>query len=184
MQIQLAIFPVLTGLALIPRLQAQAWEKPLEKWTEVEARCVLAKSPWTKRVSEMTVRWESAAPVVHARRITNSIPFEEDGGGVYRISIAGFRFDPGKANASLQYCGREPVIMSVAHESRDRDGTLLVVFEFPKKEPVRDPGVFRLLPFGLRIRRNEFHFAAGAGASEIRLTFDLRDMVFLGELAL
>jgi hypothetical protein len=184
---KLAILSLSLGLIVVLHMEAQAWEKPLEKWTEVEARRVLTDSPWAKQTgpSKLIVRWESAAPVAHARRIMNSILLDAAAGAVYRISIAGLPGDPGNSTkASLQYSGREPINMSSSQVRRDRDEALLVVFEFPKTEPVRNPGVFRLLPFGIRIRPNEFQFAAEAGAIEIRQTFDLRDMIFLRDLAL
>ena len=212
-KMKLAILSLLTSLAMLPRMEAQPWEKPAEKWTEAEARCVLAESPWAKQtfpalhtavimpnnaaeglpfpLSKLTVRWESATPMMHARRITDSIPLETDNSPVYRISIAGFRIDPqksesvlGAAKASLQYCDREPVKMSAVRVLRDSSEALLLVIQFPKTETVRDPGVFRVLPFGLRFRPNEFHFTASVGPVEIRQKFDLRDLIFLGELAL
>jgi hypothetical protein len=184
---RLVILSLSFGLVVLPHMEAQAWDKPPEKWTEVDARCVLTDSPWAKQVisPKLTVRWESATPVVHARRIMHSIPLEAPAGTVYRISIAGFRADSDRpSKASLQYSGREPVDVSEVRVVKDTEGNALMVFEFPRVEQIRDPGMLRVLPFGIRLRPNEFRFAAKVGPVEIRQSFDLRQMIFRRELAL
>jgi hypothetical protein len=184
---KLAIFSLSLGLAVLPRMEAQAWERPLEKWTEIEARRVLTDSPWARQVmpSKLIVRWESATPVVEARRIMHSISLEAPAGTVYRISIAGVGSDSDRpAKASLQYSGREPVDVSEVRVVKDTDGNALIVFQFPRVEQIRDPGMLRVLPFGIRLRPNEFRFAAKIGPAEVRQSFDLRGMIFRRELAL
>ncbi|MFB3776648.1 MAG: hypothetical protein ACE141_03525 [Bryobacteraceae bacterium] len=210
---RLAILGVLAAVSATLPLAAQCWDKPVEKWTEADARRVLADSPWARAsvpslqeavimpaltagdlpfpLSKLTIRWESAKPIVHARRMSGSTPLAQDDGCHYQVSIAGFRIDRqraesvlGEAEATLQYCSHDPVKAASVRVVRDLDDTPLVVFQFPKTEAVREPGVFRILPFGARIRSNEFHFTARVGPVTMKQKFDLRDMIFLRELAL
>ena len=182
-----AFLPLSLCVLSLPGMLAQCWEKPDDKWTEMAARRVMTDSPWAKQSASprVIVRWESAAPVVHARRVVKLTPLEGDGVAVYRISIAGLAPDAGgSATASLRYSGGEAVNMSRVRVMKDADGSTLAVFEFPRAEGVRDPGLLRVLPFGIRLRANEFRFAATVGPAQVRQIFDLRQMICRRELAL
>lgn len=186
-------------------LAAQPWRKPVEKWSERDVERVLTDSPWAKRTavrpdaavasspflsSKLAVRWESAMPVMHARRRSGSTLVPGGGDLYYQVSIAGFRIDEREAmsvlaaaEASLRYCDGDPVRATAVRVLRDLDGSPLLLFQFPKTEGIREPGVFRY-PLGISFRPNEFHFAARIGPMEIKQRFALRDMLYLRRLAL
>lgn len=186
-------------------LAAQPWRKPVEKWSERDVKRVLTDSPWARRTaarpdaavasrpspsSKLTVRWESGMPVVLARRKSGSTLVPSGGDLHYQVSIAGFRMDEREAmsvfaaaEASLRYCDGDPVRATAVQVLRDLDGSPLLLFQFPKAEGIREPGVFRY-PLGITFHPNEFHFAARIGPIEVRQKFALRDMLYLRRLAL
>jgi hypothetical protein len=196
---KLIVLCILMAASALPRMAAQPWRKPIEKWSDADANRVLTASPWTKRsppsrwpavLSKVTVRWESAMPVRQAHRKRGLAPVVDDGKTYYAIAIAGFRsdtleagFNLAAAEASLRYCGRTPEVAASVKVLRDADGIPLIVFLFPVMEAIRQPGVFRY-PFGITFHPNEFHFVARIGSTEIRQTFSLRDMLYLKHLEL
>jgi hypothetical protein len=204
---KLAILCSFMVLSTLPRIAAQPWEKPIEKWSDADARRVLSASPWAKRttpklrsasgapdrgpalLSKVTVRWESAMPVKQAHRKRGSVPVADDGKSYYAIGIAGFRpdaseaqFEPSAPEASLRYCDRDPAAATSVRVLRDADGHPFIVFLFPVTGAIREPGIFR--PFPIAFRPNKFHFVAQIGPIEIRQTFSLRDMLYLRHLEL
>jgi len=193
-------------------LAAQPWRKPVKKWSDGDAKRVLTDSPWAKRTApkryeasatpdtgaargpfpslKLIVRWESGIPVMHAHRRIGSTPVSGEGDLCYVIAIAGLRIDEREAmsvlaaaEASLRYRDGDLVRATGVRVLRDIDGSPLLVFQFPKAEGIREPGVFRY-PFGITFRPNEFHFAARIGPMEIKQKFTLRDMLYLRRLAL
>ncbi len=202
---KLAILCSFMVLSALPRIAAQPWRKPIEKWSDADARRVLSASPWAKRttprlrsepgatnpgpamLSNVTVRWESAMPVKQARQRRGLAPVAEDGKSFYAIAIAASYPDAppnlSTAEASLRYCDRDPAVATSVKLLRDGDGRPLIVFLFPVMEAIRKPGVFRY-PFGITFHPIEFHFAARIGSVEIRQTFSPRDMLYLKHLEL
>jgi hypothetical protein len=197
--------------SLLP-LAAQPWRKPVADWSARDTERVLTNSPWARRavlkrreagvapnaapagfaadLEKVTVRWESGAPVVHARQRSGSAPVPSEGGPCYLIAISGLPLQEPEsarmiaaAEAYLSYGDGDPVEPTAVRLWRERDGRPLLVFQFPVAEGLREPGVFRA-PLGIRFHRNEFRFEARIGPVEIKQRFDLREMLFLRRLAL
>jgi hypothetical protein len=111
---------------------------------------------------QLTVRWESAAPIIDALRE----PIPGEFAGHYAIGIV--EPPPGDADATLQAKGKAPVQAAMTH--RTRMGVL--VFGFSKE----------LLPLG--VGDKDVQFNVETAQFSLRAVFQPKDMIYKDGLSL
>lgn len=184
---------------------AGPWNRPIEHWTEDDAREILTDSPWAKAAiitapgtvqrinKEVTVRWQSAAPIRLALRKQGRLPVGVLTDGSYVIAIANLSSIAGERelqdlqtknllNATLKPRGRKPIAALAVDVLLEDYNTPLLVFVFPEIQFVEEP--VAKLPLGITPTPPQLEFSATIGSVVVKQKFPVRAMKYLGKLEL
>src|ERR1035441_10685304 len=170
---------LLIGVLLaLPSFAGDPWATPRSQWTQQDATRILNASPWAKpdgRIKAI-VRWDSARPVQLAIEKLNGKPTIGDHASSYMIAVVGLMVPERSPTleAYLRATGRNRI---PSIETRIVENAVL--FFSPRTELLQ-PVVFRL-PLGLKLG-NDVEFAARIGAVDVKKTFSLGRMTYLGRL--
>jgi hypothetical protein len=191
-------------LACSVGLSASFWEtKPFTDWSDKEVLELLSDSPWSRRVRvvlndapggarstptrlTLTISWRSALPTKQAL-VRNQVgldrPIPPDSQLIlerqedfYIVSLSGLPLSYSRATGSLknetflQPAHRAPISPSSTIIQPVKD-TVMLLFAFPRTDPIT-------------LKDKEVEFVTKLGEIVIRKTFNLKSMVFHGELEL
>jgi hypothetical protein len=174
-------------------LAEQPWKKPVDSWTKDDASRILTRSPWAKPIAahqrsgtqQIVVRWEDALPIQQALEKMGLEPAPSNR-SFYAVAVVlrptDGHHDWSASRASLKTSGRTGCASSDVRTKTLADGTQLVVFRFPKTLEIGEPRSFRL-PF-LTVHSRAIEFEVRADSLEIRQSFPLQDLFYLGNFEL
>jgi hypothetical protein len=178
----------------------QPWDRSELSWTDADAKRILTDSPWAKTVvprgrstaggwpAAMTLRWESARPVREALRVLGISTANHEQQDFYAIGLVGpanFHVqDAGHSDweASIKAPGNWS-LKALSLRTLNQEGSAITLFLFPKNGPVRQPNIWAL-PFGVTFPVWKVDFAARADGMEIRQSFAIDKMWYLGQIEL
>jgi hypothetical protein len=191
-------------LACSAALSASFWEtKPFTDWSDKEVLELLSDSPWSRRVRvvlndapggrrstpttlTLTISWRSALPTKQAL-VRNQVgldrPIPPDSQLIlerqedfYIVSLSGLPLSYSRATGTLknetflQPARREPISPSSTIIQPVKD-TVMLLFAFPRTDAIT-------------LKDKEIEFVTRLGQIVIKKKFDLKSMVFHGELEL
>jgi hypothetical protein len=174
-------------------LAEQPWEKPFVAWTKDDASRILTRSPWAKPTAthdrsgtqQIVVRWEDALPIRQALGKMGLEPAPSNR-AFYAVAVVlrpgDGHHDWSASRASLRTSGRTASVSSDVRTKTLADGTQRVIFWFPRTLDIGEPRSFRL-PF-LIVHSRAIEFEVRADSLEIRQSFPLQDLFYLGNFEL
>ena len=192
-------------LASTLALASNFWEtKPFTDWSDRELQQLMSDSPWSRKVSvvlnapgragslampaqlKLTISWRSSLPMKQALvrnqvGIDRPIPSDsqlllERQEEFYIVSVSGLPLSYSRATGTLktetflQRERRAPISPSSTVIQPVKD-TLMLVFAFPRSDEIT-------------LKDKDVEFVTRVGEIEIRKKFNLKSMVFHGELEL
>jgi hypothetical protein len=190
-------------LACTVGLSADFWEtRPFTDWSDKELQELMSDSPWTRNVrvvlntpgqrgqgpskQKLTISWRSALPMKQAF-VRNQVGLErpippdsqlilERQEEFYVVSLSGLPQSYSRATGTLknetflERPHKDPISPSSTIIQPVKD-TVMLVFAFPRTDPIT-------------LKDREVEFVTKLGQIVIRKKFNLKSMVFHGELEL
>ncbi len=189
-------------LAAASARAAEFWEtKPFTAWSDLELQQVLTNSPWSQAVGvtlpafipgtsidlRLLLSWRSALPMKQAM-VRSAIgaagtvsPTQQEVLGRaeegYVLTLAGMPAALNEATANIKAdtflvrAGKPDIAVNEVYSAQQPDGTMILVFAFPRTATIA-------------LEDGSVDFVTRIGIVELRKSFSLRELVFLGKLEL
>lgn len=165
-----------TGIAGVPQSQAASQASMQRAPTQYEigqATRDAGHRPIPTEAGAATVRWESARPVLDA----TGIPLPTGFRGHYVVGVSGLQFSPAQRPGMLE------LLKGAAFLEKGKERAQPGIAEYSKDGATIFFGFSREL-FPLTNADKEVQFEINTGELRIRAKFELKEMVYRGQLAL